>query len=45
MSLIMLGQADVREVFLSYILIGRKTVFETVQESGFKALLPEKSSG
>jgi hypothetical protein len=44
MSLILLKQADVREVFLSYIMHGNKTVFERIAESGFKALLPEKSS-
>lgn len=44
MSLILMGQADVREVFLPYVLHGKRTVFELVQEKGFKALLPEKTS-
>lgn len=43
MSLILLGQAEVREVFLSYIMHGNKTVFQHIQEAGFKALLPEKT--
>lgn len=39
MSLILMKQADVREVFLSYILVNQKqTVFEVFQESGMKML-------
>jgi hypothetical protein len=43
MSLILLKQADVREVFFSYIMVGKKTVFEIARDSHFKALLPEKT--
>ena len=39
MSLILMKQADVREVFLSYIMVNSKqTVFEVFQESGMKLL-------
>lgn len=43
MSLILMKQADVREVFLPYILHGKRTIYELVSQSGFKALLPEKT--
>lgn len=39
MSMIVLNQADVREVFLSYIMVNRKqTLFETIKDSGYKLL-------
>lgn len=44
MSLILMKQADVREVFLPYVMMGKRTVFEHIQEKGFRALLPEKVS-
>lgn len=39
MSLILLKQADVREVFLSYILVHKdRTVFQVIHDSGYKLL-------
>lgn len=39
MSLILMKQADVREVFLSYIMVNQKqTVFQVFEESGMKML-------
>lgn len=43
MSLILLKQADVREVFLAYIMRGNRTIYEHIEQAGFKALLPEKT--
>lgn len=41
MSFIQLGQAEIREVFMSYIWDGEKTLFQRFSERGWKALLPE----
>lgn len=42
MSMIQMKQADHREVFLPYIWDGKRTVYQRVVDSGFRALLPEK---
>lgn len=44
MSMIQMKQADFREVFLPYAWDGRQTFYTRIAESGFRALLPEKSS-
>jgi hypothetical protein len=44
MSMIQMKQADFREVFLPYFWDGKRSFFSMVEEQGFKALLPEKSS-
>lgn len=39
MSLIVMKQCDVREVFMPYIIVGRnQTLFESVRDSGYKLL-------
>jgi hypothetical protein len=43
MSMIQMKQADFREVFLPYFWDGKRTFFTAVKESGFRALLPEKT--
>lgn len=43
MSMIQMKQADTLEVFLPYVWDGRTTVYGRLKESGFKALLPEKT--
>lgn len=43
MSMVQMKQADFREVFLPYFWNGKRTFFSMVKESGFKALLPEKT--
>jgi len=43
MSMIQMKQADFREVFLPYFWDGRQTFFGRIKESGFRALLPEKT--
>ena len=43
MSMVQLKQADVREVFLAYIWNGRQTFFQNLEQTGFRALLPEKT--
>jgi hypothetical protein len=43
MSMIQMQQADFREVFLPYVWDGKRSYFQALQESGFKALLPEKT--
>ena len=43
MSMVQMQQADFREVFLPYFWDGKQTFFSMVKESGFKALLPEKT--
>lgn len=45
MSMIQMQQADFREVFLPYVWDGKRTFFQSLQTSGFKAMLPEKSEG
>lgn len=42
-SLINMKQADVLQVFLPYVWNGKKTYYEALKESGFKAMLPEKA--
>lgn len=41
MSRMQLKQGDPREVFLAYIWDGRETIFQRIERSGFRALLPE----
>lgn len=41
MSMIQMKQADYREVFLPYVWDGKRTYYQALKESGFKALLPE----
>jgi hypothetical protein len=43
MSMIQMRQAEFIEVFLPYVWDGRTTVFGRIKESGFRALLPEKT--
>lgn len=43
MSMIQMKQATHIEVFLPYIWDGESTVYQRIQRSGFRALLPEKS--
>lgn len=43
MSMIQLKQAEHLEVFMPYIWDGETTVYGRLKESGFRALLPEKS--
>jgi len=42
MSMIQMKQAETLEVFLPYIHDGKRTVYQSLKASGFKALLPEK---
>lgn len=41
MSMIQMQQADWREVFLPYVWDGRQTLFQRMENNGFRALLPE----
>lgn len=43
MSMIQMNQAEYREVFLPYVWDGRSTLYQRIKESGFRALLPEKT--
>lgn len=43
MSMVQMKQADFREVFLPYFWDGKRTFFTMVKDSGFRALLPEKT--
>lgn len=43
MSMVQMEQAEFREVFLPYFWDGKKTFFAAVKDSGFRALLPEKT--
>ncbi len=43
MSMIQMKQAEVREVFLPYVWDGKRTFFTALKESGFKAMLPERT--
>lgn len=43
MSMIQMQQAETAEVFMPYIWDGRATIYARVKDSGFRALLPEKS--
>jgi hypothetical protein len=43
MSMIMLKQADTLQVFLPYVFNGKKTFYQSLQETGFRGLLPEKA--
>lgn len=43
MSMIQMRQAKSIEVFLPYIWDGKETVFNRIRESGYRALLPEKT--
>lgn len=38
-----LKQGDVREVFLAYVWDGHQTLFQRIENNGFRALLPEKT--
>lgn len=42
-SMIQLKQAETVEVFLPYIWDGKQTVFARIKESGYRALLPERT--
>ena len=43
MSRIQLKQGDVREIFLSYVMVdGKRTFFQAIKDGRFRALLPEK---
>lgn len=42
MSMIQMQQADFREVFLPYVWDGKQTLYQRLQDSEFKGLLPEK---
>lgn len=43
MSMIQMRQAEPVEVFLPYVWDGRTTVFNRIKESGYRALLPERT--
>lgn len=43
MSMIVMKQADCLEVFLPYIWDGKSTVYGRLKESGYRALLPERT--
>ncbi len=43
MSLIQMHQAETLQVFLPFVWDGRRTFYQAVKETGFKALLTEKS--
>lgn len=43
MSMIQMKQADTLEVFLPYIWDGKQTVYNRVKDSGYRALLPERT--
>ncbi len=42
MSMIQLKQADTLQVFLPYVFDGKQTFYQALQQSNFRALLPEK---
>lgn len=42
LSLIQMKQADFIQVFLPYVWNGRQTFYQTIKESGYRAMLPEK---
>ena len=44
MSMIQMKQADTLQVFLPYVYNGRQTFYQSLQENGFKGLLPERST-
>lgn len=43
LSRMQLNQGDPREVFMAYIWDGRQTFFQRIEQTGFRALLPEKT--
>lgn len=43
MSMIQLKQADTLQVFLPYIYNGKRTFYESLKESNFRGVLPEKA--
>lgn len=45
LSMIVMGQADLLQVFLPYVFNGERTYYEALRERGFAGLLPEKAGG
>lgn len=43
MSMIQMKQAETIEVFMPYIWDGKSTVYQRIKESGYRALLPERT--
>jgi hypothetical protein len=43
MSMIQMKQAATEEVFMPYIWNGRETFFQSIRDSGFRGLIPEKT--